>query len=213
MVASSASAVNMPASPETGASTAPDSADGPPASATIGWEVGCRCTASPPGRTCNRKPIALHIVPDGRNTAAGLPSSVATRSHRTLTVGSSPRCSSPTFADAMAVRIASTGRVWVSEYRLISVWIASSLSVDRQRWGWAVQPSGGDHQLQPAQGREVLKWGAGKDEQVGSELPGGVRESESIGSLNGGAAAQRGRAHMSTALTRSMMTCGLVATT
>jgi hypothetical protein len=72
----------------------------------------------------------------------------------------------------MAVRIASTGRVWVSEYRLISVWIASSLSVDRQRWGWAVQPSGRDYQLQLAQGRDVLKWVAGQDEQVGGETGG-----------------------------------------
>jgi len=38
-----------------------------------------------------------------------------------MTVGSSPRCSSPTSAAAIAARIASTGRVWVSEYRLIAV--------------------------------------------------------------------------------------------
>jgi hypothetical protein len=70
---------------------------------------------------CSRKPIALHIVPEGRNTAAGLPSNSATRSHSALTVGSSPRCSSPTSAAAIAARIASTGRVWVSEYRLTSI--------------------------------------------------------------------------------------------
>lgn len=63
------------------------------------------------------------------------------------------------------------------------------LSQVGQRWGWAVKPSGCDYQLQLTQDRDVLKWVAGQDEQVGGEasgeLPGGVREPESIGSLNG----------------------------
>src|SRR5215218_5626818 len=65
-----------------------------------------------------RKPIALHIVPEGRKTAASKPSSSATRSHSALTVGSPKCCSSPTSASAIALRISGVGRVCVSEYRL-----------------------------------------------------------------------------------------------
>ena len=63
----------------------------------------------------SRKPIALHIVPEGRKTAASKPSSSATRSHSALTVGSPKCCSSPTSASAIALRISGVGRVWVSE--------------------------------------------------------------------------------------------------
>src|SRR5262249_45277370 len=55
-----------------------------------------------------------HIVPPGNHSAASLPSSAATRSCSALTVGSSPRCSSPTSAPAMASRIAAVGLVSVS---------------------------------------------------------------------------------------------------
>src|SRR3954454_20129669 len=65
-----------------------------------------------------REPIALHIVPEGRKTAASKPSSSATRSHSALTVGSPKCCSSPTSASAIALRISGVGRVWVSEDRL-----------------------------------------------------------------------------------------------
>ena len=69
-----------------------------------------------PGRTCSRNAIALHIVPEGRNSAASLPSSSATRSCSAFTVGSSKRCSSPTSASAIARRIASVGpRLRVAE--------------------------------------------------------------------------------------------------
>ena len=57
------------------------------------------------------------MVPDGRNIAASLPSSAATRSHSAQTVGSEPACSSPTSAAAIAARIPGVGRVWVSEAR------------------------------------------------------------------------------------------------
>src|SRR5579875_927877 len=54
------------------------------------------------------------MVPDGTNRAASLPSSPAMRSSKRLTVGSSPKTSSPTSAVCMAARIAGVGRVTVS---------------------------------------------------------------------------------------------------
>src|SRR5690554_2598315 len=54
------------------------------------------------------------MVPLGRNKAASLPSRSATRAVNALTLGSSPSCSSPTGACAMACRIAWQGRVEVS---------------------------------------------------------------------------------------------------
>src|SRR3978361_500785 len=50
------------------------------------------------------------MVPDGMNTAACLPSRSATRSHNRLVVGSSPICSSPTSARAIASRMPAGGR-------------------------------------------------------------------------------------------------------
>ena len=67
---------------------------------------------------CSRNAISLHIVPEGRNTAASSPSSSATRAHSAFTVGSSNFCSSPTSASAIARRISGVGRVCVSEYKL-----------------------------------------------------------------------------------------------
>ena len=81
----------------------------------IGCDVRCRITSSPPGRMCSRNAISLHIVPLGRKTAASMPSSSATREQSSVTCGSSKRCSSPTSASAMAVRMAEVGRVCVSE--------------------------------------------------------------------------------------------------
>src|SRR4051794_28795406 len=97
----------------------PEWAAGPPASAMIGCEKRSRISSSP-GRVCSRIAIWLHIVPLGRNSAASWPSSSATRSWSALTVGSRPRCSSATSAVAIARRIPSLGRVWVSEIRLTS---------------------------------------------------------------------------------------------
>ena len=59
--------------------------------------------------------ISLHIVPEGRKTAASWPSSAATRSSSATVVGSLRRCSSPTSARAIASRIFGVGRVWVAE--------------------------------------------------------------------------------------------------
>ena len=64
---------------------------------------------SSPGRQWARVAVTLHMVPDGMNTAASLPSRSATRSHSRFTVGSSPICSSPTSARAIASRIAGVG--------------------------------------------------------------------------------------------------------
>ena len=94
---------------------APEIAAAPPASALIGWASRCRYISSPSGRMWRRTAIWLHIDPEGRKTAASLPSSSATSSQRAVTVGSVPRCSSPTSAFAIAWRISGLGRVWVSE--------------------------------------------------------------------------------------------------
>src|SRR6266403_5827003 len=74
---------------------------------------------SSPGRQWTSVAATLHMVPDGMNTAACLPSKSATRSHSKFTVGSSPICSSPTSARAIASRMAGVGRVWVSDNRLM----------------------------------------------------------------------------------------------
>ena len=68
------------------------------------------------------------MVPLGTNRAASLPSRSAAFASRRLTVGSSPKSSSPTSASAIALRIAGVGRVIVSDlsstYRMVlSVYI------------------------------------------------------------------------------------------
>ena len=91
----------------------PLSAAGAPPSKWTMCEVRSAMTSSPAAQ-CTRMAISLHIVPEGRNTAASLPSRSATISHRRFTLGSSMRCSSPTGARAIASRMAALGRVWVS---------------------------------------------------------------------------------------------------
>src|SRR5438067_7185427 len=58
--------------------------------------------------------IWFDIVPDGTYSEASLPRTAATRSCRRLTLGSSPKTSSPTSAAAMAARMPALGRVTVS---------------------------------------------------------------------------------------------------
>ena len=99
---------------------APASAAGPPPSAVTMWAVRSQITSSP-GRQWTSSAISLHMVPEGRKTAASLPSSAATRAWSALVDGSSPRCSSPTSAPAMASRMAAVGRVTVSLLR--STWL------------------------------------------------------------------------------------------
>ena len=65
--------------------------------------------------------ISLHMVPEGRKTAAAFPRSSATISCRWVTVGSSPFCSSPTSASHMNRRMAGVGRVTVSLKRSTSI--------------------------------------------------------------------------------------------
>ena len=62
--------------------------------------------------------ISLHMVPDGRNKAASLPSNSATRLSSREVVGSVPNCSSPTSASRTVARIPAVGLVWVSEWKL-----------------------------------------------------------------------------------------------
>src|SRR3954447_20279447 len=128
IAASSASAVNMLASPSTIVITAPETAAGAPPSKRSGCVSRPSRISSPPGRMCRRIAISLHIVPEGRKTAASWPSSAATRSSSAMTVGSSRRCSSPTSARAIASRISGVGRVWVSEKRLTMCGLSSTKS-------------------------------------------------------------------------------------
>ncbi len=72
-----------------------------------------------PGATSEPTASTFAIDPVGVNSAASCPNSPATRSSRARTVGSSPYTSSPTSARAIAARIASVGRVRVSERRSI----------------------------------------------------------------------------------------------
>ena len=112
--ARSVSTSNCPRAPLRPSTEAPVSAAGaPPSAATIcavSWAM-----ISSPGRQWVRMAIWLHIVPLGRNIAAGLPSSAAMRSHSSCTVGSSPCCSSPTGARVIAASMAGEGLVCVSE--------------------------------------------------------------------------------------------------
>ena len=78
------------------------------------WLVSCAITSSP-ARQWVRMATTLHMVPEGRNIAASLPSRAATRSQSACTVGSLPCCSSPTSARSIASRMAGVGRVCVSE--------------------------------------------------------------------------------------------------
>src|SRR4051794_4242889 len=77
------------------------------------WQLASQRTSSP-GCVWARMEAWFDMVPDDTNRAASLPSSAATRCSRWLTVGSSPKTSSPTSAAAMAARMPAVGRVTVS---------------------------------------------------------------------------------------------------
>ena len=91
----------------------PDASAAPPDSARITCAIPSATSASP-GRVCVLTATRLHIVPVGSQSAASFPSRSATRSCRRMMVGSSPFCSSPTSAAAIAARMPGVGRVSVS---------------------------------------------------------------------------------------------------
>ena len=74
---------------------------------------------SPPRGTWAMSPTRLPIVPLATSSPASAPSSSADRSSSALTVGSSPKTSSPTSASAIARRMAGEGSVTVSDRRSI----------------------------------------------------------------------------------------------
>src|SRR3954471_14257567 len=82
------------------------------------WQLRSQSSSSP-GWVWTLTAIWFDIVPDGTNRAASLPSRAATVSSSLLTVGSSPKTSSPTGASLMAARMAGVGRVTVSLRRSI----------------------------------------------------------------------------------------------
>src|SRR3546814_319652 len=110
--------VKKPRSPRIVSITHPFTAAAPDVSERSTWPL-CSSTIESPGRVWAPTATRLHIVPVGKKIARSLPSSSAIRSCSRLTVGSALRCSSPTSAPAIAARIASVGRVWVSENRLM----------------------------------------------------------------------------------------------
>src|SRR5437870_5170204 len=111
----------------------PASAPGPPVSKLMGCAVWWAITSSP-GRACARSAISLHMVPDGRNTAASLPRSSATISFRRLTVGSSSFCSSPTSASHTKRRMSAVGRVTVSLDRYLTSDTVTRPTADMRRF-------------------------------------------------------------------------------
>src|SRR5262249_18372306 len=98
--------------------TSPECTARPPVSELRMWQRASQMTASP-GRVCRRHAMALAMVAEGRKMLASLPSNAATCACKALVVGSSPRCSSPTTAWAMACRMPGVGCVTVSLYRSI----------------------------------------------------------------------------------------------
>src|SRR5438067_9416438 len=72
-------------------------------------------------------------VPEGKSNAASKPNSSAARSCRRLTVGSSPKTSSPSGASSIARRIAGDGRVTVSERRSTTSLTLSIIAVSPRR--------------------------------------------------------------------------------
>src|SRR6478609_10509251 len=113
------SAVKIPCSPGIAFTIAPAKRAAPPPSEILTWALFSITTASP-GLICAVNAIRLHIVPEGRKSAASLPVSSATNSCSALTVGSVRNCSSPTSASAIALRIPADGRVAVSLERSIT---------------------------------------------------------------------------------------------
>src|SRR5688572_27152261 len=74
----------------------------------------------------------LDCVPVGNSSAASKPNSAAACSCRRLTVGSSPKTSSPSGASIIARRMPAEGRVTVSERRSISRMAFHTLKPDGQ---------------------------------------------------------------------------------
>ena len=95
---------------------APTTTAWPPASQSA-WCDPAAAMIWPPRGTWASTLTRLPIVPLATKRAASLPSSSAARSWRALTVGSSPKTSSPSSASAIARRMAGLGRVTVSDRR------------------------------------------------------------------------------------------------
>ena len=98
-----------------GESSPPRTPPGPPASAMIGCERTVQDRLVPAGADVQPEGDLVAHRPGGQEHRRLHPSSAATRAHSSVTVGSSKRCSSPTSASAIALRMAGVGRVWVSE--------------------------------------------------------------------------------------------------
>src|SRR5215468_8050585 len=76
---------------------------------------------SSPRAQCVITPTRFDCVPDGTYIAASNPSIPATSASSALTLGSSPKTSSPTSAASIAARIAAVGRVTVSLRKSIAI--------------------------------------------------------------------------------------------
>ena len=95
---------------------APTTTAWPPASSKTVCD-SASAMISPPRGTWAIRLTRLPIVPLATKRPASLPVSSAARSSRAMTVGSSPKTSSPSSASAIARRISGEGCVTVSERR------------------------------------------------------------------------------------------------
>src|SRR5215469_17751371 len=113
---------------------------------------------SSPRAQCAIRPARLDWVPEEKNRPASWPVISAKRACSALTVGSSPKTSSPTSAAAMRSRMAAVGRVTVSLRRSIKR-STGSVSVSRTLGGRSRRRGRGGSGL--LQGGPVLVHGLG----------------------------------------------------
>src|SRR5512141_837236 len=87
---------------------------------------------SSPRAQCVITATRFDCVPEGTNSAASNPSSAAVSASSALTLGSSPKTSSPTGAAAITARIAAVGRVTVSLRKSVAMSERRSLELREQ---------------------------------------------------------------------------------
>ena len=135
------SGVKRPLGEEIGRAISPAKTAGPPSSERRMCESSSAINSSP-GSPRTRNAISLAMVAVGTKTASSCARISAIRDSRSLTVGSSRICSSPTSAAAIAARMPAVGRVAVSDRRSITLVLCL-----RSRPREARIPLGEEHQV------------------------------------------------------------------
>ncbi len=134
------SGVKRPLGEEIGRAISPANTAGPPSSERRMCESSSAISSSP-GSPRTRKAISLAMVAVGTKTASSCARISAIRDSRSLTVGSSRICSSPTSAAAIAARMPGVGRVAVSDRRSITILLCRSQGVGPERLGYRLVSS------------------------------------------------------------------------